>query len=279
MIDELRVIDHGENAPREERMSTWSKNLALWVVVLATALTGLGIDDVTRDASASEGVEFDEYDVATVTDRAIVRRQLLYRAGRIELEPKVTFSLNDAYVRNGVVGLSASYFLDNSFGIGASAGFGALGMDTSLRRGLETRLQERGGSELANTAYSRVGWMLDAGLIYVPAFGKASLMNSIFSHYDIHLLGGMAIINESADSAVDGGATYPELEGIRPGGMFGLGLRFFMADAFSMNLQVRNYLFPRAEISQGNAEPRLGSMVMFSLGVGIYLPGDVQISR
>ncbi len=255
------------------------KETTRWTIV-ASAFAILFIVDGTQHEAHAMDVEVEDEEIASLEEGSIVRRQLLHRAGRFELEPKATFTLNDAYVRNGIFGLSASYFLDNSFGLTASAGIGALGFDTSLRRNLEGQMENRGGADLAETAYSNVGWVVDTGLVYAPAFGKFSVLNSMFSHYDFHFLGGMAIINESAESAAgDDGEIHPELEGIRPGGMFGAGMRFFLSDGISMNFQVRNYLFPRAEISQGDAEPRLGNMVMLSVGMGIFLPGDVQISR
>lgn len=260
-------------------MKTLIKEGIRWSIAVALVVTTVAVSGTDREATALEP-EVEDEEIASLEEGSIVRRQLLHRAGRLELEPKATFTVNDAYVRNGIVGVSASYFLDNSFGLGASAGFGALHFDTSLRRRLEDQFEQRGQGEERETAYSQVGWVADAGLIYVPAFGKFSVMNSLFSHYDFHLIAGMAIINESAESAAgDDGEIHPELEGIRPGGMFGAGLRVFVSDAISMNFQVRNYLFPRAEISQGDAEPRLGNMAMFSIGVGIYMPSDVEIAR
>ena len=263
----------------EERMQNLSKEIMRWAVAVAVVAMFFAVDSSDKEVLAMD-IEAEDDEIASLTDGPIVRRQLLHRAGRFELEPKATFTLNDAYVRNGIFGLSASIFLDNAFGLTASAGIGALNFDTSLRRSLEARLDDRGGGELEETAYSQVGWAADVGLTYVPMFGKFSVLNSFFSHYDVHFLGGMALISESAlPAAGDDGEVHPELEGIRPGGMFGAGMRFFLSDGFSMNFQVRSYLYPRTEISQGDAEARLGNMVMLSLGVGIFLPGDVQISR
>lgn len=254
------------------------KELTRWTLVAAVVGIFLVAGSAERHAMAMD-VEVQDDEIASLEEGSVVRRQLLFRAGRFELEPKMMFSLNDAYVRNAMIGLSGSYFLNNYFGIGASFGFGALQFDTSMRGHLESGLDAQGGDALAQTSFSHLGWALDTGLIYVPAFGKLSIMNSAITHYDFHIFGGMAVVNESADAALEGATPDTVLEGIRPGGMFGLGMRFFVGHSVSMNFQVRNYLYTRAEVSQGSADPRLGNMVLLSLGFGFYFPGEVQISR
>lgn len=252
--------------------------LMRWTIAAAVVAAFMFATSADREVMAMD-VEVQDDEIASLEEGPAVRRRLLYRAGRLELEPKMMFTLNDAYIRNGIVGLSASYFLTNSFGMGGSFGFGALQLDTSMRGHLENGLEAQGGDALARTSFSHVGWTVDAGLIYVPAFGKFSVMNSAITHYDFHVLGGMAIVNEGADPALDGASPDAVLEGIRPGGMFGVGLRLFVGNSISMNFQVRNYLYTRAEISQGSADPRLSNMVLLSVGVGIFFPGEVQISR
>lgn len=230
------------------------------------------------EAMASESTEIVD-EIASLETGPIVRRQLLHRSARLEVQPMLAFSLNDAFIRNGMPGLSASYFLNNVFGVGVTANFGALHFDTSLRRNLEAELSTANPSRLEEISYSKFNWTVDLGLIYVPAFGKFSVMNSFFTHYDFHLMGGMAMVNETVEAAVDGGFEDGGLAGLRPGGMFGGGLRFFMGDRISVNFQLRNYLFTRAQVSQGSAAPQLGNTVILSAGVGIFLPGEVMISR
>ena len=247
------------------------------VTAVAVALVAVWGSDQEVLASDVPEVEVQEEEIASLEEGPIVRQQLLHRASRFELAPMATFTLNDTYVRNGIAGVSASYFLNNSFGVGASAGVGLLQRDTNLRGNLELEFSD---DEQDDTSYSHVGFLVDAGLIFVPAFGKFSMMNSLFSHYDFHLMGGMGFVSQSAETASGNGSPDSELEGLQPAPMFGAGLRFFTSDRMSLNFQLRNYLnFNQAEISRGDADPRLGLMSTFSVGLGFYFPGDVHISR
>lgn len=244
-----------------------------WPLVFALVLCALYLPHAP--AEAAEGDE-----IAAVDSGPIVRRQLLHRSARFELQPMVSFSMNDAYVRNVMVGASGTYFLNNVFGLGASFQYGALHPQTNLRENLEFTLAEAGElNRLDSLSYSYIGWAADVGFTYVPIFGKFSVMNSLFSHYDLHLFGGMVIVNEGVEGSSEGSLVDEGIAGTRPGGYFGGGLRFFMHDTFALNIQLRNYLYNRAEISSGNATPQLSNTVMLSVGLGIFLPGEVKISR
>ena len=245
-------------------------------VVAAVGFGVVAAQGTVQQAQATE-VEIEDEEITAMEEGPTVRRQLLHRSGRLEVMPQATFSLNDAFIRNAMPGLTGSYFLNNSFGITGNFSFGALQFDTSLRNNLDSVLGEQGRQQ---TSYSRIGWSGDVGLVYVPAFGKFTVMNSVTTHYDFHLFGGMGVINEVSESASGDGDIDPQMEGVRPGGMMGAGLRFFMSDMVALNFQARNYLMARSqEVSQGDADLQLGNTVMFSAGVGIFWPGDVQIAR
>ena len=219
-----------------------------------------------------------EEEIASLTTGPIVRRQLLHRSGRFEVQPMAAFTLNDPFIRNTLPGISGTFFLNNVFGLGATFNFGVLHLDTNLRQNLEETLGEA-GVQSRNLTYSKIGWTLDAGLVYVPLFGKFSVMNSFFTHYDLHLMGGMAMISETAEAARETIVADDGLSGVRPGGMVGVGLRFFLGDMVSLNFQMRNYIATRAKVSSGAASAQLGNTVLLSAGVGIYFPGEVRISR
>lgn len=253
-------------------MKKQQSELSRWALVLIAVAMMVALP--TGEAQAQDD-PIDE-ELASLERGPIVRRQLLHRSGRLELQPMMGFSVNDAYIRNGVPALSVSYYLNNVFGLSAGFGFGALQLDTSLRSNLAQTINEE---RMANVSYSKVNWIAEAGLVSVPVFGKFSLLNSVFSHYDFHLMGGVALMSEGAVAALEGGLVDEGLNSMRPSLMLGAGLRFFMGKMFSLNLQARNYLTTRAEISDGSATPQFGNTVMLSVGVGIFLPGEVKIAR
>ncbi len=257
-------------------MSNWMKIGTQLVMALAVAAGVMVVDgngEGVQQVGATE-VEIEGEEITAMQEGPTVRRQLLHRSGRFEIAPQGTFTVNDAFMRNVMPGLGVSYYLNNIFGVMGGFSFGALQMDTSLRRQMDA-------NGVDDVSYSRVGWSLDGGLVYVPAFGKFTMMNAVTTHYDFHLFGGFAMVNEVGEAASENGSVDPEQEGVRPGAMFGAGLRFFLGDSVSLNFQARNYLMPRAqEVSGGDSDPpQLGNTMMFTTGIGIYWPGEVQISR
>ncbi len=209
----------------------------------------------------------------------IVRRQLLFRSSRLEVAPMVAFSINDAFIRNTLVGANVSYHLNNVFGVGLTVGYGALQMDTTLRDNVHASLTADDPRRLNSLSYSYMKWTADLGISYVPIFGKFTIFNGAITHYDIHLMGGLSVVGEDVVGASVNSVTDPGLAGTRPGGMLGVGLRFFVSDMISINYEIRDYIYSRAQVSRGAANPQLSNNVIMSLGVGIFLPGDVKISR
>lgn len=234
------------------------------------------------EPSLAQAETSDEY-YAPVDESSgpIVRRQLLYRSSRLEIQPLVAQTLNDSFIRNTLAGAQISYHLNNSFAVGVTAAYGVLQTDTDLRENVFKTLKEEDQNRLDKLSYSYVEWAADLGISYVPIFGKFTILNGLITHYDFHVMGGLSVVSEKgvkADEksviAVDSG-----LEGIRPGGMIGAGFRFFVGDMISINVDMRDYIYSRAQVSSGAVNPQLSNNLVLSLGVGIFLPGDVKISR
>ncbi len=206
----------------------------------------------------------------------VIRHQLLYRSTRVELSPFLGMTVGDAYLRNGLVGASLSYHLTNSWGLSAVGGFGVTQFDTDLRTNLESKL---GQQRLQNLSYSYLQWLAGLEIAWVPIVGKFSIFNSAITNYDIHIMGGFSFVGQAAQAATSNGTTDPELEGLRPAPSLGLGMRLFLSDGISANLDVRDYLFSRAEVSSLTASPEFKNNVLVSLGVSFFFPQTVKISR
>jgi outer membrane beta-barrel protein len=209
----------------------------------------------------------------------VIRHQLLYRSTRFELAPMLGMTLNDAYVRNGIVGAQLSYHLTNNWGVSLVAGAGALQFDTDLRERLEDTVSATRPDELGDISYSYVQFVGGLEVSYVPIVGKFSLFNSAITNFDIHLIGGFGGVLEAAATAADNGQVDEQLEGFRPAPVLGIGTRFFMSDGISVNVQVRDYLYSRSEISTLTANPEFKNNVLVTMGVSFFFPQEVQISR
>ncbi len=114
----------------------------------------------------------------------------------------------------------------------------------------------------------------------MPIFGKFSLLKSTTFNYDINLTAGVSVVDEKVDPAVEGGNVDEGIGGIRPGGFVALGMRLFLSDMVSLNFQLKDLIYSRAELSANNrGEPEISNTLVGYLGVSVFLPGEVKISR
>lgn len=222
--------------------------------------------------------------VAQAADNAedrgpIVRRKVLYRSTRFEITPQVGTTLNDAFRRNFIGGLGLQYHLTNEFGIAVTGGFAALHGNTDLANNIEATLSGRNADRARNVSFAQMNWLVDLSLTYVPIFGKFNVFQRFTMPYDLHLNGGLVILAEKAVPLVEGGTVDEEIEGIRPGGVIGGGVRMFLSDMLSLNVDLKTMLVSRASVSSGSASAELKPAMLATVGIGIFLPGTVKISR
>lgn len=219
-----------------------------------------------------------EHDTA-LDSGSVVRHKILYRSTRFEAAPLVGMTLNDSYIRNLMAGVSLSYHLTNEWGLNLVGAYGVAQFDTEMRENTEAVLNEHQPSTLDDLSYSHLEWLAGLELSYVPLVGKFSMFNSVFANYDIHLIAGFAFVNEVAVPAVDGQEVDAQLEGLRPAPVLGVGARLFLSDWISANLQVRDYLYTRAEVSTHGATPEFRNNIMVTGGFSFFLPTEASISR
>lgn len=229
-------------------------------------------------ASADVAFAQSEHETARETG-PVIRHKVLYRSTRFELAPLVGMTLNDSYMSNMMAGASLSYHLTNNWGLSLVGAYGVTQFDTELRENTEAVLKQNAPSTLNKTSYSYIQWLVGAEVSYVPIVGKFSLFNSLIANYDFHLIGGFAFVGEEGVAAVDGHDADPQLAGLRPAPVIGVGARLFLSDGISANLQVRDYLYNRTEVSTGSSNPEFSNNIMVSVGVSFFLPQGVKISR
>lgn len=216
---------------------------------------------------------------ANVSGGDMVRRKLLYRSTRFEVAPQIGFTIADSYRRNMLVGASALYHLTNEFSIGATGNFGVVQFGTDLSDNLEQTLEVRNPAALAEVSYSYIQWQADLGLQYVPIFGKFTILKSTTLNYDIHMGAGVTVVGEAVEAAIDGGAEDDAISGTKPGGLLQFGARLYLSDMLSLNFEMKNLFYSRADISRGTVDSSFRNRVVLAVGLGFFLPGEVKISR
>lgn len=219
-----------------------------------------------------------EAQTRSLQEGPVVRRQLLYRSARFELTPAIGAAIGPVYQRELFLAITGRYHLNNSLALGLNANAGLLSLNTSIANNYETA-DPVGSRELY---YARQTMLFDVHLAYSLFTGKLSMLSKLLSYLDLYVAagGGGALI--SADSVAE------DLAGFRFGPAFSVGLRVFFADQFALNVRFSNYMYAGADaqrvrrgppLSPGPINERFRSHFIGTVGVSIFFPGEVRVSR
>ncbi len=179
-----------------------------------------------------------------------VRKLRLYREGRFELQPAITFSILDEYNRSILAGATLNYNFTDWFAFGVWGGFGAIQMPTGLTDRIEKyhgnrRCDTQAGAATRDCALTAVNlprtgklskqtgeiaWVASPQFTVTPFRGKISMFSSLFIDTELHFYAGLAFVglNERKDCARTGCWNDHNRAGrMAITGSFGLGLTFF----------------------------------------------------
>jgi outer membrane beta-barrel protein len=238
--------------------------------------------DETQPGKVEEDVGAPKATVKTSTlswnDIVVIPRKAFLKGGRLEFQPFAGITVNDNLIRHYVLGLDLNYFLTDVFWVGLEGQYFIHQL---------TNTEELLGSEfnLAPTLNQYLyGGALNFG--YVPVYGKFALFNRSIISWEIWASAGIGatwtkvIARDPANDAV--AFTNTDLT---PN--VGLGSRFFFTDWLTINFGLRDYILPdkfepkpnnytTAADAKAHAQSVLVNNVVFSIGVGLYLPTKFQ---
>jgi outer membrane beta-barrel protein len=242
------------------------RRVALTFLVFGVLVAGFAAEVVAQSRSFQTG--------------PVVRRQLLFRSDRVELAPMLGSSIAPLYQRTLFLTVTGRYHLTNSFALGVNANVGALNLNTKVARDYEDLRDAIPGARRPDLLWATPLLMTDVHISYVPLHGKANLFGSNILHWDFYVnlgVGGVLVNSDSDD-----------LSGFRFGPAIGVGLRTFVNDRIAVNLLFQDYLYSSAEAQQvccgprpvpAPVEERFQSHFLGSLGVSVFFPSEVRVSR
>lgn len=244
------------------------------VLAAAVALSALAVPGLERTAQAQEILL-----TGPLAGAPAVRKQRLYRQGRFEIAPSVSFTLLDEYQRLMLVGARLNYNLTDWLAIG---GWGAISLDPlKFNTGLTDRIQEVNDRRIADTRsdgepamdhkltrinmsndfsqqLGTIDWVAAPQLTLVPFRGKIGIFQSIYVDTDFYLFGGPAFVSrtERADCGVEGTPECgpSDLPGSEPfpteatttiAPTFGLGFQFYLSSWAALGVEWRGLPFER----------------------------------
>ncbi len=291
---------------------THMKQQALKLV--ASALAALAIATVSEGTAQAQEIPIS----GPLAGAPAVRQLRLYRKGRLEVAPSVSFTLLDEYQRTILVGGRLTYNITDWLGIGGWGGFGALKLQTGLADEIQgVNARRRAGQDQFNASLTRrnmgtdfadqlgsIDWVAAPQVTLVPFRGKIGLFESVYIDTDLYLFGGVGFVGltERATcetSRVNGsGCTEVPFQtetrmAIAP--TFGLGLSFYLASWGSLAAEWRGLPFKRniggfdnrgggpdddfPDLNVDDADREFRFNQMITLSFGISLPFDNDVSE
>jgi len=191
-----------------------------------------------------------------------VRHLRLYRQGRFEIAPTVSFSLLDEYRLTILVGARLNYNITDWLAIGVWGAGGVASITTNLTDEIDAQAPRDaltavnvnhtgttppfGNASFADQT-AKISYVVSPQLTFIPFRGKLAIFNKIFVDTDLYIAGGIAFVGlqERADC---GGANQvscispasfalTSLTKVAPTG--GVGLTFYPGNFFSLGVEYR----------------------------------------
>jgi len=293
--------------------TTSTRNVSATLRRLTALAVGVGAClGIVSEASAQEILM-----TGPLAGAPAVRKLRLYREGRFELAPAVSFTLLDEYQRTILVGAKLNYNLFDWLAIGVWGGFGAVRIPAALTEHIQDTNASRdcdgagaGTIDCRLTAINmgpdlrdqvaQLNWVAAPQLTVIPFRGKINVANSLYADTDLHLFVGPAFVGTKERADCDGmqctgadGYTMKARTAFAP--MFGLGLSFFThewgglavdwrAIPFSRNTGGFDTAgggpdkdFPDLAISEEDRQFKFNQLV--TLSYSIFFPFEIRMSE
>jgi outer membrane beta-barrel protein len=196
-----------------------------------------------------------------------VRNMRLYREGRFEIAPAVSFTLLDEYRRTIVAGARINYNIKDWLAIGIWGGAGVASLTTDLADKIDTTaprnaltavnvnhtgdLQVPGtrteGKASFNDQTAQIQYIVAPQITFIPFRGKLAIFNKIFVDTDFYAAGGIGIVgvNERGSCGDSGqpSCTAPSSFALQSqtkiAPTFGVGFTFYLGGTVSLGVEYR----------------------------------------
>jgi opacity protein-like surface antigen len=195
-----------------------------------------------------------------------VRHLRLYRQGRFEIAPAVSFSLLDEYRRTILAGARLNYNITDWLAIGIWGGAGVASLSTDLTDKIDATAPrdpltainvnhsgnpsgQAKGVPAASFAdqTAKISYVVSPQVTFIPFRGKLAIFNKIFVDTDLYIAGGVAFVGvqerEDCGGASEVKCSNPSSFGLQSltkvAPTFGVGLTFYPSNFVSFGAEYR----------------------------------------
>ena len=201
-----------------------------------------------------------------------VSRHFFLKKNRFELTPAMGLSMNDAFFRNYIVQVDATYHILEPLAVELRVGGSFIGEPLEPVRFLRDEFT-------VLTDLIRPVYFVDLSGSFTPLYGKTSLFADWIWHYDMYVAGGLGVTGV----AMLGGANL-DMQALahQPTLNLGGGMRGFVTRWLVVHVDVRDYIFPGpsapggGDASSGDPLGSIQNLLVLSIGAGFYFPFDFE---
>jgi outer membrane beta-barrel protein len=188
-------------------------------------------------------------------DVSVVQKRLFTKDGRVEFTVFGGVIPNDPFLTYIPVGGRFNYYFLESISLEVAGSWTGLQSDSELASFLKNERNINAQVDLLDIQQ----WRANAGVVWSPFYGKLALLQRKLGHFDFSLMGGFGALGVQSPKADRTGFE----DNIKPEGVLGAGLRFFLDERFSLRIDFRQGIFEK--IGGGVSTPS-----EITLGISVF---------
>lgn len=202
-------------------------------------------------------------------DGPAIRRQLLHRSAKLELQPGVSSLFGNTYQTPLYGSLAVRYNLSNS----VSVGLDLHGSPVAVNRRYMNQIRNDDPNLYNLVEVAKTPFVGSFQVTYSPFIGKINFFGKKMTYFDVHVIVGAGGALQSAN--------YAPLAGFKFGPVVGVGARLFLSDGVALVARFTDYIYSNGEAYRAGTtvNERWRSHFMGTIGVSIFFPRAVYISR
>jgi len=227
--------------------------------ILATAMAAAGILVAGGPAQAQE-IQL----TGPLKGAPAVRHLRLYRQGRVELAPAISFTLLDEYRRTILAGAMLNYNLFDWLTVGVWGAGGVASLTTDLADKIEANAprdvltatninhaNDAAGNPIRGPSFNdqtaKIDYVVAPQLTFTPFRGKLAIFNKIFVDTDLYIAGGVGFVGieergncgGTGQPACADPKSFALTSTLKIAPTFGVGLTFYPAGFWSLGVEYR----------------------------------------
>lgn len=234
------------------------KSLSTRILVVLCLIAGLCIGSTAALAQTR-----------SLEDGPQIRRKLLHRSSRFELQVGVGALFGNAYQTPLHGNLAMRYFLSDAISVGLDLNGSPFAIDRRVLKDVKAK----DPSIAQQFEVGKTPFIGSFQLTYSPIIGKVNLFGKTTTYFDAHIIAGIGVAKQVGDA--------PALNDFYVAPTIGMGLRIFLTDSISLDLRIVDYIYKDVEAyRQGTSvDKKWRNHVMGTVGVGFFFPRGVYVSK